>query len=235
MTYVMSDIHGDYRRYLQMLELIGFSDEDELYVLGDVIDRGEEPLKVLLDMSMRPNVFPIMGNHELMMYLFLEAEKMINSRSLNLRVLNYYYNKRDHWQYYNYGLDTYNDYMKLPEEKREEIYRFLQTMPVQLNVEVNGRKFLLVHSKPYGDYDKDVFFNEVEEDIDHYVWDRAKYCHVEGKIVITGHNVVSRIDTTGRIIETDGQWYDIDCGLAANDANSRLAALKLDDLSVKYY
>ena len=66
MTYVMSDIHGDYRRYLQMLELIGFSDEDELYVLGDVIDRGEEPLKVLLDMSMRPNVFPVMGNHELM-------------------------------------------------------------------------------------------------------------------------------------------------------------------------
>ena len=66
MTYVMSDIHGDYRRYMQMLEQIGFSDDDELYVLGDVIDRGEEPIRVLTDMSMRPNVWPILGNHELM-------------------------------------------------------------------------------------------------------------------------------------------------------------------------
>ena len=75
----------------------------------------------------------------------------------------------------------------------------------------------------------------MEEDIDHYVWDRAKYCHVDGKIVITGHNVVSSITREGRVIETDGEWYDIDCGLAANDAYSRLAALKLDDLTVEYY
>ena len=40
MTYVMSDIHGEYEKYLKMLDLIGFRDEDELYVLGDVIDRG---------------------------------------------------------------------------------------------------------------------------------------------------------------------------------------------------
>ena len=232
-TYVISDIHSHGDNLDRFLRDTG--PEDKIYCLGDTIDKGKNGIQVLVRMMEDDKITFIMGNHELMMYLFLEAEKMINSRSLNLRVLNYYYNKRDHWQYYNYGLDTYNDYMRLPEEKREEIYRFLQTMPVQLNVEVNGRKFLLVHSKPYGDYDKDVFFNEVEEDIDHYVWDRAKYCHVEGKIVITGHNVVSRIDTTGRIIETDGQWYDIDCGLAANDANSRLAALKLDDLSVKYY
>ena len=66
MTYVLSDIHGDYRRYRQMLELIGFSEDDELYVLGDVLDRGEEPLRVLEDMSMRLNVYPILGNHELM-------------------------------------------------------------------------------------------------------------------------------------------------------------------------
>ena len=56
MTYVMSDIHGQYEKYIKMLDIISFSDDDELYVLGDVIDRGEHPVKILLDMSMRGNV-----------------------------------------------------------------------------------------------------------------------------------------------------------------------------------
>lgn len=36
--YVMSDIHGCYDEFIKMLELISFSDKDELYILGDVID-----------------------------------------------------------------------------------------------------------------------------------------------------------------------------------------------------
>lgn len=66
MTYAMSDIHGEYEKYKKMLELIAFSKDDELYVLGDIVDRGNEPIKVLLDMMERPNVFPIMGNHDLL-------------------------------------------------------------------------------------------------------------------------------------------------------------------------
>ena len=39
MVYCISDIHGDYARFQQMLHTIGFSDEDTLYIIGDVIDR----------------------------------------------------------------------------------------------------------------------------------------------------------------------------------------------------
>ena len=49
-----------------MLELINFSDTDELYVLDDIVDRDKEPVKALLDMMERRNVFSIMGNHDLM-------------------------------------------------------------------------------------------------------------------------------------------------------------------------
>lgn len=38
--YVMSDIHGEADRFHAMLEKIHFSDDDTLYILGDVIDRG---------------------------------------------------------------------------------------------------------------------------------------------------------------------------------------------------
>ena len=47
MTYVMSDIHGQYEKYAQMLEKISFSDEDTLYILGDVLDRGDHSMKIL--------------------------------------------------------------------------------------------------------------------------------------------------------------------------------------------
>lgn len=38
--YCMSDIHGELDKFERMLDLIHFSDEDHLYILGDVIDRG---------------------------------------------------------------------------------------------------------------------------------------------------------------------------------------------------
>ena len=38
-----------------------------MYVLGDVVDRGKNPVKTLLKMMEMPNVIPIAGNHEQMM------------------------------------------------------------------------------------------------------------------------------------------------------------------------
>ena len=55
-TYVMSDLHGAYERYKRMLRLIEFSGNDTLFVLGDIVDRGENPAGILLDMMSRKNV-----------------------------------------------------------------------------------------------------------------------------------------------------------------------------------
>ena len=66
MIYAIADIHGQYDKYIQMLEKIKFSENDVLFVLGDVIDRGPHGIKILQDMMMRSNVYPILGNHEYM-------------------------------------------------------------------------------------------------------------------------------------------------------------------------
>ena len=75
MKYVIADIHGCYTEYKKLLEKIHFSDKDELYVLGDVVDRGPEPIKVLWDMMARPNVCPVLGNHE---YMALTVLRRLN-------------------------------------------------------------------------------------------------------------------------------------------------------------
>ena len=66
MIYVMSDIHGEYDKFKEVLKQINLQKEDLLYVLGDVVDRGPHPMEILLKMMEMPNVIPIAGNHELM-------------------------------------------------------------------------------------------------------------------------------------------------------------------------
>lgn len=64
MTYFVSDIHGQYDLFVRLLEKIGFSDKDEMYVLGDIIDKGHYSVKLLKYIMKRPNIHCIMGNHE---------------------------------------------------------------------------------------------------------------------------------------------------------------------------
>ena len=69
--YVCSDIHGMYDLYCRMLETVQFSDGDHLYILGDMIDRGPDGIKILQDVIDRENVTCLIGNHEHMMWYYL--------------------------------------------------------------------------------------------------------------------------------------------------------------------
>lgn len=64
MRYVMSDIHGEYELFLALLDKIGFSDKDELYVCGDVIEKGCSSVRLLKKLAGMPNAHLILGNHE---------------------------------------------------------------------------------------------------------------------------------------------------------------------------
>lgn len=68
MIYVTSDLHGyPLEKIKDMLNKVGFSNDDFLFVLGDVIDRGEDGIKIFKWMMAQPNMELIMGNHEAMM------------------------------------------------------------------------------------------------------------------------------------------------------------------------
>ena len=98
--YACSDIHGQYRLFKKMLKDIRFSDDDLLYILGDIIDRGPESIPMLQDIMQRDNVMCLLGNHEFMMYT------------------NYRYPEKDNsWLYSaNGGTVTRADFEKLSSE-----------------------------------------------------------------------------------------------------------------------
>lgn len=64
MRYCISDLHGKYALFRKMLEAIRFSEQDVMYICGDIIDKGENSIRLAKYISSFPNMYCILGNHE---------------------------------------------------------------------------------------------------------------------------------------------------------------------------
>ncbi len=63
-TIVVGDVHGCFDELTRLLEEVRIRPEDLLVSVGDLVDRGPEPGKVVDLFRNRPNSFVVMGNHE---------------------------------------------------------------------------------------------------------------------------------------------------------------------------
>lgn len=233
MIYVISDIHGCYDEYIELLQKIRFSDEDELYILGDVVDRGPEPMKVLQDMMFRPNVYPILGNHDYM------ALKILRKLNVEIRednaeghlsgedLLDYMYWMRDG------GSTTSKAFRNLSPEEKEEILEYFQEFSVYEEIFLNGKRFILVHA---GLHEFEEGKDLEEYDFTDFIFYRTdygkRYFQDENTVLVTGHTptCLIREDKLPLVYEENGN-VAIDCGCVYGE---RLAAYCLDDGSVTY-
>ena len=231
MTYLMSDLHGQYDKYIRMLETIRFSDRDDLYVLGDVVDRGPEPMAILRDMSLRINVFPILGNHDAAARFILSrlnteiteenAETGIDADFLNAMRL---------WLA-DGGSETLEDFRRLSPEEREDVLDYLgEFMPCD-EIEAGGVRYVLTHAgignfsprRPLADYDPADFIDGRCDYGRRYFPDR---------ILVTGHTPTLHIDLAyeGRIWRGRGH-IALDCGAGFG---LPLGCLRLEDMREFY-
>lgn len=216
MIYCISDIHGEVDRFKKMLELIQFSDNDELYIIGDVIDRYPGGIDLLFDIMSYSNMHMIIGNHEQMLLDTLGPENQFGAREM--------------WRA-NGGFPTYIEMTqhRTPEEHRQ-IISYLQGLPDHLDIEVSGHRFHLVHGM-------------VGDTRDIRLWDRPEKgmtAPLEGVVAIVGHTPTIFLNNES---EDDGEplriWYGngiicIDCGCGYRVAERRLACLRLDDMKEFY-
>ena len=63
-TIIVGDIHACFSELMALLDLISFSDQDELISIGDLLDRGPNPIEVVDFFQKKHNAHAIMGNHE---------------------------------------------------------------------------------------------------------------------------------------------------------------------------
>ena len=64
MVYVCSDIHAQYDLFVKLLARINFCNNDVMYIGGDVIDKGNDSVRLMHLIMKMPNVHVIKGNHE---------------------------------------------------------------------------------------------------------------------------------------------------------------------------
>lgn len=229
MVYAIADVHGCYDKYQAMLENIQFCDDDILYFLGDVIDRGPDGVRILRDMMLRPNVIPLLGNHEFMAAMclpWLLAE--ITEKSLAKLDQAHVGALRD-WMH-NGGGPTLRALGALSQEERRDILDYLREFSLYEEVEVNGRAFVLVHAglknfspeKPLENYAlEELLFSRPGPDTVYW----------PGRTVICGHTPTWYLgDDAGRIVRRD-TWIGIDCGCGSG---GKLGCLCLDTMGEFY-
>ena len=213
-TYAISDIHGCFDEFNELLRMIKFNPEqDIIYVLGDVIDRGDRVMDALNYIRRTKNIHMLFGNHE---------EMMLD-----------YYDYADRLWFRNGCKSTKEQFESLPKEKREVIVRYLRRRPFYKTLTVNGRRFFLSHAglNPY------LRFCDQEDEF--LLWSREEFYGspaLEKYICIFGHTQTCSLndDITDCSVWLDplhGDKICIDCGVSYSGA---LAALRLDDGEIFY-
>ena len=224
MTYVMSDLHGCYDKYSQMLEKTGFGEGDTLYILGDVIDRGEDGIKILMDMMDRKNVIPIIGNHE---SLALSSLKLIRDGASEEELLK----KRAYclWMLSD-GDPTAAAFRALPKVTQTALIDYIEGFSVYEEITVDGRRFHVSHTLP--DYRPGLDIHNVS--LMEFIWGEPDYTvrYGDNARFITGHTPTNVIAPAffGKIWQGCGH-IAIDCAAAWG---GRLGCLCLDTME-EYY
>lgn len=229
--YAFSDLHGQYELWKQIVNYI--DDSDEVYCLGDCIDRHRDGAKILLEMSTDERFTLLAGNHEQMMVEYFSG---IN----NL------------W-FYNGGHDTFDELEENDFRDLEYLLDYLSEPITEVTLETQKGTIILNHCgfTPEKDY-------ELYWDRNHFI-DRWPHVDYPNTYIVHGHTPVQYVEfyydhwgnsdliTVNRYIDIEaitevvepkvftyceGHKIDIDMGSAFS---YRAALLDLDTLEPIYF
>ena len=221
MIYVMSDIHGSQEAFDRILAMIQLTEDDHLYIIGDVIDRGPDGIELLNRIRTMRGVTLLLGNHEYMM-----INKLRNPDEGYFGWL---------WGINGGGI-TYDRYKRLPPKEQEGLVEYLDTLPLQISIRVNGVDYVLVHACPIDLFSRFGWKNKDQKEF--AVWKRvmAHQKLYEDKTVIFGHTPTMYYplgETLMRIWHGNNRIC-VDCGCAYPSYGGQLGCIRLDDMKEFY-
>ena len=227
MIYCISDIHGCYDEFMELLRKIDFSPDDTLYILGDVIDRGEDSIKCLRYIMEASNVHLLMGNHEQMMIDALTSDFETDESSM----FNWLGNG---------GSEVLPEFCRLSKVEQVAIIDYIGNLPYLTEVKVGKQNYVLVHAGLNVDdvsatgaiSSADILPQQNHDDL---IWIREKFFRRKAlprSITIFGHTPIPTIKRcNGAKVWRDKRFNDkigIDGGCVYD---GYLLALRLDDMA----
>jgi len=203
--YVLGDLHGQYERFMILLSKLQFDyQNDRLFALGDLIDRGPDSEKCL-ELLNEPWFYSIKGNHEDMLSkTFLDEAK------------------RPVWIANGGGWDS-----KLPQEKLAQYHEAASELPLVITIGSGSARVNLLHAEFFGtdqDLDAGNYSSKVTQQL---LWGRqlitepSKYRSLSQlSKTYCGHSVVEKP------LKIGSQIY-IDTGAGFIDKGGKLTIVKL--------
>lgn len=225
MIYVMSDLHGCHEKYIAMLDKIRFSEKDTLYILGDAVDRGEGGIKILQDMMQRPNIKPLLGNHDdwaLKILRMLKDPQKDGLTETDTSLLATWLSDG--------GKPTFTAFAGLSEEEQQNILTYLDSFGLYEELTVSDKKYFLAHSVP----SKRKMQNLAARKTEDFTFSEPEYEkeYFSDTYIVTGHTPTGFIDRNSRgRIWHGNRHIAIDCGAVFGNP---LACLCLDTME-EYY
>jgi len=188
---VIGDVHGHYEGLMLLLEQIAPASEDQVYFLGDLIDRGPKSAEVVE--FVKENDYPcLLGNHEQMLLNIMNGK---NASSTNMQT----------WLYSG-GQATIASYQSATIPKQH--LDWFESLPTYLDL----GDFWLTHAGV--DPRKTVQEQTAEE----LCWIRDEFHRIEqpyfaDKLIIVGHTITFTLPgvAPGNLAQGQG-WLDIDTG-----------------------
>ena len=242
-TYVFSDVHGHRAALERALDRVSPTEDDRFFCLGDMIDRGPDPVGVVRAVRSLPNVCALMGNHEDLMLSCLDGPDDLIS-AMNWAI--------------NGGTTTSDGLAELAEDELAELVAWVGELPRWACAEVAGRLYLFAHAgvnlsaavPPVWDETAARAFLAAQDGED-LTWIRDEFWGAprglggsgEGPVVIAGHTptpylarMASRLDRDpvgedglARMVRVGGDRWDVDCGAAGGAGFGQVLVLRLDD------
>lgn len=187
---VIGDVHGHYDTLIALLDSIAPNSQDEVYFLGDLIDRGPKSAQVV-DLVMRNQFHCLRGNHEEMLL------DVVGTGEVSIDLY-------QSWLYSG-GHATVESYdSKIPQEH----INWMKELPLYLDL----GDFWLVHAGV------DPKVPLTQQGADQFCWIRddfhtANKAFFKDKLIITGHTITFTLPGVkpGQIAAGKG-WLDIETG-----------------------
>ncbi len=172
MIYLVSDVHGEFELFQSLLLNINFSSKDEMYICGDIIDKGPQSIKLAKFVFSHPNMHCIMGNHEhaFLKYYHSMMEQSPDDFDVVLQKLQEYFSEEEQLDW-----DTVDKIDELPYYIETDKFICVHAgIPIEKNGYLselsNVSKEVLVHDRSFKNPDvkhispKCVFFGHTQTD-----------------------------------------------------------------------
>lgn len=211
MIYVTGSIYGCYDKYEALMKKLDLKDDDMLFVLGNIVDGGDKGIEILMDMMLKPNVYPMLGEHELIAYEVLSQLESQTRRDITAPLTKELAERCRMWEERG-GEGTLDGFAKLSDDDKVALLEYMEEFTVFEEVEAGGTDFVLCHSMPEGFLTDDDLDNYSPEEV---LTGRVDYTkeYYFGKVLVTGSDLTIEIDrgTHGKIFK-NAYHVGINCG-----------------------